>query len=165
MFNAELYLPNLDLCKKLKRFNYPQHGKGFYWVELPKVISISDQPNKRFVTYYAAGEKEALKLAYDCQYSDRQFYRAPTAIEMLYWIPHEFSISIKDAYFRTIYTTCRLVILKTDTQYVIRYEAYEPNIDSYISYYEISDIYVSDALAKTLLWFIENGHIKFDKRG
>lgn len=34
MFNPELEVPSLGLCKKLKELGYPQEGGGWYWAKI-----------------------------------------------------------------------------------------------------------------------------------
>jgi len=57
MFNPAKEVPNIELCKKLKKIGYPQGGGGWYWVKNNLVhIPIFSKSVQRRLETQAEGE-------------------------------------------------------------------------------------------------------------
>jgi len=79
MFKPEKEVPSLELCKKLKELGFPQGDGGFYWVHY-----LSNQ--------WSLGYYEFIEIDY-CQW---EVIKAPTASELLKWLPEEITIDTPD---------------------------------------------------------------------
>jgi len=137
MFKPELEVPSLELCKKLKELGYSQNAGGWYWVDLGN------------------GWKPRIEWlgVVDEEIPPEDFYiKAPTIRELVEWLPS----NIKEDYLISYYFR----IERTDEEWFCKYERL--SYDEPVILVLFSDIKLSNALAKMLIWLIKNGYVRFE---
>jgi len=100
-FDLKDYVPDIELCKKLKDLGFPQDGGGFYWD-----IGLT---GRLYLCLYRKNIKDSF-FAWDGVYRadvifiDDDFYqnfvKAPTSGELLIYHPPDFKEEYVDGEFR-----------------------------------------------------------------
>jgi len=139
MFKAELEVPRLILCRRLKTLGYPQEGDGWYWVEILEYGKISNWhlifPSEKPEEYaYVIGDKI------------NNVIKAPTIGELGAWLPKK--------------------AIKEDIVYFLRMEKesiYYETLCLLLDPYLIRFVNDTEAnlRATMLIWLIENKYFKF----
>jgi len=139
MFNPELEVPDLELCKKLQELGYPQETGGWYYVKIlfpRKWVLCLKNPTEN--------------LFYSCREGKKYFYRvqdyikAPTVRELGERLPS----SIKWDH------TLLCGKMLSGTYFCGVYK-------KGITFTEVSADKEANARAKMLIWLVENKYIEF----
>ena len=140
MFKPKLEVPDFEYCKRLRELGYPQDGGDWYWVKLVTW-------NKPRLIYPGDGFDELVDL------SEKEFFvKGPTIGELVEWLPS----NIKEDYLISYYFR----IERTDEEWFCKYERL--SYDEPVILVLFSDIKLSNALAKMLIWLIKNGYVRFE---
>ena len=130
---VEKEVPNLELCKRLKRLGYPQEGGGWYYFRFSKKEDFE-------LSFF---HKETPLSFYGASYKHMEFYKAPTCRELGEWLPDEFF----SARLGEEYVCANMEINPTEKdKYPTMNADTEPNVR-----------------AKMLIWLVENGYVKFEE--
>ena len=157
MFNPTKEVPDVGLCKELKRLGFSQKDGCWYWIE----CEIGGLIKTELVFY------KNIWLTPNCYGSDlyfpvgrggsavgiKEYAKAPTIRELGEWLPRAVSLPDMIDYY--------LTIVKVDEKWVVRYE----RVDSFGQLECFIDSGEGDteanARAKMLIWLAKNGHVKF----
>jgi len=159
MFKPELEVPSLELCKKLKELGYSQNAGGWYWVDLGN------------------GWKPRIEWlgVVDEEIPPEDFYiKAPTIRELVEWLPsniekeYSYASETKRIFENRIVSDIEkdysisyyFIIEKTDEEWFCKYERL--NYNEPVILVLFSDVKLSNALAKMLIWLIKNGYVRFE---
>lgn len=132
MFDSTREVPSLELCKKLKELGYPQHHYGFIWAKFKK--------GEDFCLLYNEGDynKDMLKICFD------EWHKAPTVHELGEWLPIDINL-------------IRKIENSNAAIWIVYSKAYK-----YSLLHKFSGQTISNAMAKMLIWLVENDYISFN---
>lgn len=136
----EKYLTNLELSKRLKELGVPQRSE-FWWFEDRRFVKFS---SKKWKDLYSRdwGIMD-FKITDDC-------ISAYLSDELLEWLPEEIN-------FRK--HTYRLAIGKNDKYFAVWYDSEQLKDKSRLTLNEENENILPNALAKMLIYLIEQGII------
>jgi len=138
MFDPELEVPSLELCKRLKELGFPQDGGGWYWIQVDGKWQL--------VLLLVATEEY---LQQDVIYR----IKAPTMWELnnyLWRIEEEMNGKLilgKDLYQNKFY--CEIQSKNRDYQIAIKRWEDEKEVE---------------LRSKVVIWAWENGYVNFERR-
>jgi len=158
MFKPELEVPDIEYCKKLKEIGLPQDTGGFYWTKYKGEINLiynEDIPHYSFYesdivfkafTIRELGEwlPSSIEKEYSCVSEAKRIFENRVVSD----IEKDYSIS----YY--------LIIEKIDEKWFCKYERLDYNEPVILVLF--SDVKLSNALAKMLIWLIKNGYVRFE---
>ena len=158
MFKPELEVPDIEYCKKLKEIGLPQNTGGFYWAEYKGEVSLIYNKD---IPHYSFYESDIVFKAFTIRELGEWL---PSSIEKEYFYTSEAKrifenrllSDIEERYLIKYY----FVIEKKDGKWFCKYERL--NYDEPVILVLFSDIKLSNALAKMLIWLIKNGYVGFE---
>jgi len=160
MFDYEKEVPNLELCKKLRKLGFPQGGIGWYWVKIKKGIGTYLAPDDCFLVHRGTGWQwwDNMTLVFgdivtDDYYNIEDKIKAPTTGELGRWFPEEIYLN---EYGRK--GSIRFYKLKDGS---FEYTIYDLVKDDDIKFFR--DKSEANCRAKVLIWLVENGYINFNQ--
>ena len=144
MFNPELEVPDLDLCRQLKQLHYPQEDGGWYWCidteisNKPFLVFVQGSFMPMYMAFYPKGYVYCLEPNYLNNY-----IKAPTNAEL-----GNYLILQNEAYY-TVYSKqgyfCKSIDMNgLEDEYMWTLDKKEAN-----------------ARAKMLIWLAKNKCVKF----
>ncbi len=140
---------SLELAKKLKELGFPQDGGGWYW-ELPtKKLTLLNREDANIII---AMEMNGINYPI-------RVIKAPTSVELMNVVPS--TIRDKDG------CEYSFMLSKIDDEYVPSYfkepvMACDGMVELHIGE-PCFDVNLPNAIAKLLIWLIENDYVNFGK--
>jgi len=142
-FSPEKDVPNVKLCRRLKRLGYPQDGGGWYWI-----IYHDDDGDRYQLVLERERDKKFWNMLKNCSEDYREVIKAPTIGELGWWLSFHWTSSKG----RVFYS------MPFDKGFICESIDKDGFIDEFI---ETKSETEADARAKMLIKLLEGGFIQF----
>lgn len=136
MFNPVKEVPNIELCKKLKKVGYPQGGGGWYWIE----------SNLIYIPIFSKSIQRRL--------AEGEVIKAPTVAELGELLLKAQKLLLKDK------GNYQINYFLHSNKTVIVYECGSFSAGTYKQICHVEADTEANARAKAIIQLAENGYIK-----